>query len=142
MNAPSSAESPVAQDYPDRCAVCATRFVDFSPRRGENIHQQYPRQESLSPQGDSGSFFAIARDAKERCCLVRAGAIVTQPFCSLCQGRGSGLLSDGEIVLGSHNRNFLGRMGSAKSLIFLGSPATVAASALRGKITDPREVLE
>lgn len=74
--------------------------------------------------------------------LVRAGAIVTQPFCSLCQGRGSGLLSDGEIVLGSHNRNFLGRMGSAKSLIFLGSPATVAASALRGKITDPREVLE
>ncbi|WP_288296954.1 aconitase/3-isopropylmalate dehydratase large subunit family protein [uncultured Pyramidobacter sp.] len=74
--------------------------------------------------------------------LVRAGAIVTQPFCSLCQGRGSGLLSDGEVVLGSHNRNFLGRMGSAKSLIFLGSPATVAASALRGKITDPREVLE
>lgn len=73
--------------------------------------------------------------------LVKAGAMVTQPYCSICQGRSGGLVGDGQVVLASNNRNFLGRMGTSKSLIYLGSPATVAASAITGRITDPRFVL-
>lgn len=71
--------------------------------------------------------------------LASAGAMITHPYCSLCQGRSGGLASDGEVILATNNRNFLGRMGSVKSRIYLGSPATAAVSALNGAITDPRE---
>lgn len=73
--------------------------------------------------------------------LAQAGAMVTMPYCSLCQGRGGGVVGDDEVILGTNNRNFLGRMGAASSKVFLGSPATIAASALTGYITDPRPVL-
>lgn len=73
--------------------------------------------------------------------LAEAGAMVTHPYCSLCQGRGGGLVSDGEVVLATNNRNFLGRMGSPKSLVYLSSPVTAAVSALHGEITDPRAFL-
>ena len=72
--------------------------------------------------------------------LVEAGAMVTHPYCSLCQGRSGGLVSSGEVVLGTNNRNFLGRMGAADSLIYLSSPVVAAASAIYGKITDPRDL--
>ena len=68
--------------------------------------------------------------------LVEAGAIVTQPGCGLCCGRACGILTDGERVLATNNRNFLGRMGTSKVEIFLGSPATAAASAVAGVITN------
>ena len=67
--------------------------------------------------------------------------MVTMPYCSLCQGRGGGVVGENEVVLATNNRNFLGRMGPASSKIFLGSPATIAVSALTGKITDPRAYL-
>lgn len=70
--------------------------------------------------------------------LVEAGAIVNPPSCGLCCGRSGGIVSDGERVIATNNRNFLGRMGSPKSEIFLASPATVAAAALEGRIVDPR----
>ena len=66
--------------------------------------------------------------------LIGAGAIVTHPGCGLCCGRTGGILSDGERVVATNNRNFLGRMGTSKVEIFLASPATAAASAIAGRI--------
>jgi 3-isopropylmalate/(R)-2-methylmalate dehydratase large subunit len=59
----------------------------------------------------------------------------------LCAGRSGGILAEGDRIISSNNRNFLGRMGSNKAEIYLGSPATVAASSLEGKIVDPRKYL-
>lgn len=66
--------------------------------------------------------------------LIEAGAIVTHPGCGLCCGRTGGILSDGERVVATNNRNFLGRMGTSKVEIFLASPKTAAASAVAGRI--------
>lgn len=73
--------------------------------------------------------------------LVAAGAMVTHPYCSLCQGRSGGLVSGEQVVVGTHNRNFIGRMGSPAARTFLASPAVAAASALEGRIADPRPYL-
>jgi 3-isopropylmalate/(R)-2-methylmalate dehydratase large subunit len=70
--------------------------------------------------------------------FIKAGGMVTHPCCGLCCGQPYGLMSDDEVVLGTNNRNFIGRMGTKKSLIYLSSPAVAAASALTGVITDPR----
>lgn len=66
--------------------------------------------------------------------LAAAGAIITHPGCGLCCGRAGGILTDGERVIATNNRNFLGRMGTSKVEIFLASPKTAAACAIAGKI--------
>ncbi len=72
--------------------------------------------------------------------LIQAGAILTNSTCGACIGGHLGVLGKEEVCISSTNRNFQGRMGHPTSLVYLGSPATVAASALKGHIADPREV--
>ena len=73
--------------------------------------------------------------------LTAAGAIMLASGCGACAGYGAGVLADREVCIASTARNFKGRMGATTAEVYLGNPYTVAASALKGEICDPREYL-
>lgn len=73
--------------------------------------------------------------------FLEAGAVFTNPTCGACYGGHMGLLAPGEVCITASTRNFKGRMGSVDARIYMGSPATVAASAIAGRIVDPRVVV-
>lgn len=72
---------------------------------------------------------------------LESGAVFTNATCGACVGTHLGALGENEICISSSSRNFVGRMGALSSKIYLASPATVAASAIEGRITDPRTYL-
>jgi 3-isopropylmalate/(R)-2-methylmalate dehydratase large subunit len=74
--------------------------------------------------------------------LIAAGATLVSPGCAACLGTHEGVIAPGEVCITCTNRNFKGRMGSNQAELYLGSPATVAASILNGYITDPRPYLD
>jgi len=73
--------------------------------------------------------------------FVKAGGVFSTPTCGPCLGGHMGILTEGEVCLATTNRNFIGRMGSPKSFVYLSNPAVAAASAVTGKITHPKEIL-
>ncbi len=89
----------------------------------------------------SRQVFAKALEADYLRIFFEAGALILPPCCGPCGGDSEAALGDGESCLSTSNRNYKGRLGNPNSFIYLGSPATAAASAICGEIADPREVL-
>ncbi len=106
--------------------------------RGKRID---PRVRFIVAPASRRVFNAALRDGTIEI-LSDAGVTFITSGCGPCVGTHQGIPGDGEVVISSTNRNFRGRMGNPKTLVFLSSPAVVAASALRGEITDPADVLE
>jgi 3-isopropylmalate/(R)-2-methylmalate dehydratase large subunit len=110
--------------------------VAASILRGKRIHKD--TRLIVSPSTQMVYLKALRRGTME--ILIRAGATITAPGCAACFGSHGGLLAPGETCISTTNRNFPGRMGSNKASIYLVSPETAASSALKGKLTDPREI--
>lgn len=104
--------------------------------KGKKIHPDV--QLHVAPASRSVQRQAMREGVME--ILLDAGAILNHTGCSTCWGAHQGVLSNGQVLISSQNRNFRGRSGSKDALIYLASPKTVAASAIAGVITDPRKV--
>ncbi len=112
-------------------------FIAARMLRGRRIHPEV--RFVVAPASRDIYLLAVKRGIIAT--LVEAGASVVTPGCGPCVGTHNGVPSAGETVISTANRNFKGRMGQPEASIYLASPATVVASALDGKITDPRKYL-
>ena len=131
-------EVPIDQAFIGSCTNGRLEDLEAAAQvlRGRRVH---PRVRLIVAPASRSVFQAAARSGALEA-LAEAGASLLPPGCGPCFGGHGGLLAAGERCIGTHNRNFMGRMGSAQAEIFLASPQTVAASALAGHIADPRRL--
>jgi 3-isopropylmalate/(R)-2-methylmalate dehydratase large subunit len=120
---------------------CNGRLEDFQVAarilKGKKI---YPKTRMIVTPGSRLVYLEALKDGTMET-LIESGALALPPGCGACVGLHEGVLGDGEVCLATQPRNFKGRMGSPKSFIYLGSPAIAAATAIEGKIADPRKYL-
>jgi len=120
---------------------CNGRLEDFQVAakilKGKKIH---PKIRLIITPGSRQVYLEALKDGTMEI-LIESGALAMPPGCGACVGLHEGVLGDGEVCLATQPRNFKGRMGSPKSFIYLGSPALAAATAIEGKIADPRKYL-
>jgi 3-isopropylmalate/(R)-2-methylmalate dehydratase large subunit len=120
---------------------CNGRLEDFQIAarilKGKKIH---PKIRMVVTPGSRLVYLETLKDGTMET-LIESGALAMAPGCGACVGLHEGVLGDGEVCLATQPRNFKGRMGSPKSFIYLGSPAVAAATAIEGKIADPRKYL-
>jgi 3-isopropylmalate/(R)-2-methylmalate dehydratase large subunit len=105
--------------------------------KGKRVH---PKTRMIVTPGSLHVYKEALKDGTMEI-FIDSGALVTPPGCGGCVGLHEGVLGDGEVCLATQPRNFKGRMGSPKSFIYLGSPAVAGATAIEGKISDPRKYL-
>ncbi len=105
--------------------------------KGRRVH---PKMRMIVTPGSRQVYMEALKDGTMEL-FIESGAMVTPPGCGGCVGLHEGVLGDGEVCLATQPRNFKGRMGSTKSFIYLGSPAVAGATAIEGKIADPRKYL-
>ena len=103
--------------------------------KGKKIH---PKTRMIVTPGSRQVYLEALKDGTMEI-LIELGALAMPPGCGACVGVHEGVVGDGEICLATQPRNFKGRMGSPKSFIYLGSPAVAAATAIEGRIADPRK---
>jgi 3-isopropylmalate/(R)-2-methylmalate dehydratase large subunit len=120
---------------------CNGRLEDFQIAakilKGEKVH---PKTRMIITPGSRLVYLEALKDGTLET-LIESGGVALPPGCGACVGLHEGVLGDGEVCLATQPRNFQGRMGSPKSFIYLGSPAVAAATAIEGKIADPRKYL-
>jgi 3-isopropylmalate/(R)-2-methylmalate dehydratase large subunit len=135
----AAAGTRIDQAFIGSCANGTLDDLELAARilRGRRVA---PTVRLIVTPGSQGVFREAAR-AGIVTTLVEAGAVVTPSTCGACGGGHLGILGPNETCITASTRNFKGRMGDSSAKIFMGSPATVAASAIRGVITDPREFL-
>ena len=104
--------------------------------RGRKIH---PKVRAIVIPGSQQVYFDALIEGLIQI-FVEAGAAVSTPTCGPCCGLHMGILAEGERCISTTNRNFVGRMGSPKSEVYLSNPAIAAASAITGKISRPQEI--
>ena len=131
------AGTPIAQGFIGTCTNGRLEDLKIAADilRGRKVHPDV----RLIVAPASKQIFLDAMEAGYVRDLVEAGAAFVTPGCGPCVGTHNGVPSDGENVISTANRNFKGRMGNSNAFIYLGSPATVAASVIEGAITDPRK---
>jgi len=129
----------VDQIYIGACTGAKLQDLQMAARvlRGRQVH---PGTRLLIAPASTRTTAEAAADGT-LATLTEAGAILMPSGCGACAGYGAGILAEGEICMSSTARNFQGRMGANSSQVWLGSPYTVAATAVAGHIIDPREML-
>jgi 3-isopropylmalate/(R)-2-methylmalate dehydratase large subunit len=137
---PEVAGTPIDQAFIGSCANGTLDDLRLAATvlKGRQVS---PKVRLIVTPGSQAVYLDAARDGTLTT-LIEAGAVVTNPTCGACGGGHMGVLAADETCITASTRNFKGRMGDPSSRVFMGSPATVAASALAGVIADPRPYLQ